>query len=124
MSTAWITPWRPSGLSLTPYITAVSGLPGWWAKSAGAVLHTYGHLEAIPRLADRWVPTVRGAAKLANTLAENFEAALLFRKLATLVTELPVGTVDDWQWRGPTDDWPAVCEKLGDRRLAARAQNR
>jgi len=100
------------------------GLPGWGAKSAGAVLHTYGHLEAIPRLADRWVPTVRGAAKLANTLAENFEAALLFRKLATLVTELPVGTVDDWQWRGPTDDWPAVCEKLGDRRLAARAQNR
>ncbi|MCU1344738.1 MAG: putative 5-3 exonuclease [Acidimicrobiia bacterium] len=98
------------------------GLPGWGAKSAGAVLHAYGHLENIPRLADRWTPTVRGAAKLAITLADNFEAALLFRKLATLVTDLDVGTVDDWQWRGPTPQWPAVCEKLGDRRLADRAR--
>jgi len=91
------------------------GLPGWGAKSAAAVLSRYGHLEAIPHDATAWDVTVRGAAKLASTLAENHELALLFRDLGTVridVSEdLDIGGVDDWQWTGPT---PEIGGLLGD----------
>jgi 5'-3' exonuclease len=97
------------------------GLAGWGAKSAGAVLSVYPHLEDIPRLGDRWTTAVRGAPKLANTLAENFELAVLFRHLATLVTDIDVGSVDSWRWTGPTHDWPAMAEKLGSKALVGRA---
>jgi 5'-3' exonuclease len=70
------------------------GLPGWGAKSASAVLARYPHLEDIPRLGEQWQVDVRGAAKLANTLAEQLELAKLFRHIATVVTDLDVGTVD------------------------------
>ncbi len=45
------------------------GLPGWGAKSATTVLARYGHIEAIPEDGDAWDVEVRGAAKLAATLA-------------------------------------------------------
>ena len=34
---------------------------------------------------------------------------------------VPVGTVDDWEWRGPTDEFPALCDRLGVPALATRA---
>lgn len=77
------------------------GLPGWGAKSAAAVLGRYKHLEAIPEHAHAWDVKVRGAARLATTLAEGQDAAALFRNLATLRIDADVGTVDDWRWRGP-----------------------
>jgi 5'-3' exonuclease len=46
------------------------GLPGWGAKSAAAVLGRYRHLEHIPKLAMEWDVPVRGALRLATTLAE------------------------------------------------------
>src|SRR5262249_41358970 len=52
------------------------GLPGWGAKSAAAVLDRYGHLDAIPE--PPWEVEVRGAAKLAATLATARPAAELF----------------------------------------------
>jgi 5'-3' exonuclease len=89
------------------------GLPGWGAKSAAAVLRVYGHLEAIPDAPGQWdVPGLRGAAKLAATLAGQRSDAELFRTLAVLRTDVAVGGVDDWRWTGPGDDLDEWCARL------------
>ncbi len=89
------------------------GLPGWGAKSAAAVLRRYGHIDQIPHAPGQWdVPGVRGAAKLAATLVERYDDALLFRRLAVLRTDVEVGTVDDWEWSGPTADLAGWCDRL------------
>jgi 5'-3' exonuclease len=99
------------------------GLPGWGAKSASAVLARYGHLEQIPNEASLWdVPGLRGAAKLSATLQDQFDLALLFRTIATVDRDAPVGAVDDWHWRGPTDGFASVCARLGSPGLAQRAE--
>jgi 5'-3' exonuclease len=97
------------------------GLPGWGAKSAAAILDRWGHLEQIPDDPATWDAGIRGAAKLNATLREQFELALLFRRIATVETDADVGTVDDWRWRGPTEGFAAVAVELGDPRLAERA---
>ncbi len=77
------------------------GITGWGAKSASAVLARYGHLEEIPDQAGQWdVPGLRGAAKLSHALRADFELALLFRRIATIETDVEVGAVDDWRWTG------------------------
>jgi 5'-3' exonuclease len=89
------------------------GLPGWGAKSAANVLRRYGHIEDIPDAPGQWdVPGLRGAAKLAATLADEYERALLFRRLAILETDVDVGSVDEWRWTGPTTDLGEWCERL------------
>jgi len=98
------------------------GLPGWGAKSAAAVLSRWGHLEAIPTDPLDWDAGVRGAAKLNATLREGFELALLFRRIATVETDAPVGAVPDWEWTGPSPDLPEVVAELGDDRLLARVE--
>ncbi len=65
------------------------------------MLAHYLHLEAIPALAKDWDVDVRGAVKLATTLAAQREDAELFKVLATLRDDADVGTVDDWRWTGP-----------------------
>ncbi len=98
------------------------GLPGWGAKSASSVLARYGHLEDIPPEASLWdVDGLRGAAKLSKTLQDQMELALLFRIIATVDREVPVGTVDDWEWHGPTDAFADVCARLGVPAMATRA---
>jgi 5'-3' exonuclease len=97
------------------------GLPGFGAKSAATLLARYRHLEDIPSDAADWDVTVRGAATLATTLRSHRADAETFKRLATLRTDAPVGTVDDWEWTGPTDDFPAWCERFGWPRLAKDA---
>jgi 5'-3' exonuclease len=97
------------------------GLPGWGAKSAAAVLDRWGHLEQIPADPLEWDAGVRSAAKLNATLREQFELALLFRRIATVETDADVGRVAAWRWAGPTDDFPTVVASLGDDRLLERA---
>ena len=98
------------------------GLPGWGSKSAAAVLAVYGKLEAIPRAAGQWdVPGLRGAPKLAATLSAEFANALLFRRIATVETDVEVGTVDEWRWSGPTARFAEVCAHVGAPQLVARA---
>lgn len=98
------------------------GVTGWGAKSAAAVLARYGSIERIPTSVDEWdVPGLRGAARLCDNLNQQRDLALLFRTLATAVTNVPVGRVDDWRWTGPTDEFSAVCRELGVPRLAERA---
>ncbi len=98
------------------------GLPGWGAKSASLVLARYEHLENIPPEASLWdVDGLRGAAKLSKVLQDNAELAVLFRIIATVDLDVPVGRVDDWLWSGPTAGFPDVCEQLGVPALAVRA---
>ena len=89
------------------------GIPGWGEKASGAVLGRYAHLERIPVSHTQWEVAVRGAARLAAALEEHRELAILFRRLATLRTDVPVGTVDDLQWRGPTPEFEGVAQQLG-----------
>ena len=98
------------------------GLPGWGAKSAASVLARYGRIEDIPAAAGQWdVPGLRGAAKLSATLQAQLDDALLFRRIATVVTDIDVGTVDDWRWAGPTGELEAVADELDAPELITRA---
>ena len=98
------------------------GLPGWGAKSASAALARYERLEAIPKLAAEWDVAVRGALRLATALAEQREQALLFRTLATLRTDAPLGVdVDGLRWRGPRPEFEGWAARLGTPELHGRA---
>lgn len=101
------------------------GVPGWGAKSAATVLARYLHLEAIPREESKWDVDVRGAAKLASSLRDHWENALLFRTLATLRTDADVfKNVDELQWQGPTAEFAPLCERLGVPDLAESVSGR
>lgn len=115
--------------SIPDYLALVGdtadGIPGvarWGAKSAGAVLSCYKHLEAIPTHAADWAVKVRGADALAQKLAEHREAAFLYRRLATLRADVPLSeSVNDLAYRGvdPTA-LPLLCARLGEPELAQR----
>jgi 5'-3' exonuclease len=98
------------------------GLPGWGAKSTATVLARYGHLAEIPDDAREWDVDVRGATKLAATLAATRDAAALFLDLATLRDDAEVGTVDDWQWQGPAPELTSWATRLGAGNLVTRAE--
>jgi 5'-3' exonuclease len=98
------------------------GLPGWGAASAASVLARYGHLEGIPERAADWEVLVRGAARLAATLVEQGERARLFRTLATLRADAPIGAdVDALRWVGPRPGFAAWSARLGPPSLGNRA---
>jgi 5'-3' exonuclease len=93
----------------------VPGLPGWGAKSTSIVLARYGRIEDVPESADDWDVTVRGAVKLAATLAERMEDALLYRDLTRLRLDVPIAEeLDDIRWRGVDGpEFDALCAELG-----------
>ena len=89
------------------------GLPGWGAKSSAAVLAKFLHLEAIPTDYREWRVNVANAFALADTLCRERDHALLFRKLATLRTDVPLfDDVDQLRWKGPTDAFDALAARL------------
>ena len=100
----------------------IPGLKGFGKVGAAAVLTRYGHLEHIPASGRDWDVEVRGAARLAATLAEQRELALLYRELATLVTDLDLPeTLDDLAWRGASEAaWLAWCDEVGSESLRTR----
>jgi 5'-3' exonuclease len=99
------------------------GIPRWGAKCAAALLAHYGTIERIPDDAGQWKVEVRGAAAAAESLAARREEALLYRRLATLRTDVPLPEeLDDLRWRGPRrEELRALCRELGDEELPARA---
>ena len=98
------------------------GLPGWGKASAATVLARYQHIEHVPMQAAEWDVSVRGAARLATTLAEQRDRALLFRELATLRPDAPIGTdVDALRWTGPRSEFEAWSGRLGSAELHERA---
>lgn len=100
------------------------GLPGWGAKSTSTVLGRFEHLEKIPHDWKEWGMKVRGGAKLAQSLVERWDDALLFRDLATLREDAPTfEDLDELRWKGPADDFEAVCTRLDDGGLVQRARS-
>ncbi len=84
------------------------GIAGIGAKGAAALITRYGPIEQFPL----------------QVLGERQRAALLFKELATLRTDAALfANVDELQWRGPTPDFPAVCERLNAPALLKRAKN-
>ncbi|WP_342378023.1 flap endonuclease [Myxococcus stipitatus] len=102
----------------------IPGLPGFGEKGASALLSAYGKLEAIPEEASTWTVRPRGADKLAATLRAHREDALLYRRLATLVTDAPLPgtrTLEDVAWRGvPRSVFEPFCDTLGVNTLKRR----
>ncbi|MGK0259942.1 MAG: 5'-3' exonuclease, partial [Candidatus Azotimanducaceae bacterium] len=98
----------------------IPGLPGFGAKSSSLLLQEYRHIEQIPLEADAWSVTVRGAPRLAATLAEQREDALLYRDLAVLRTDVPLPhSFADLHWQGaPQDLFEDMAKRLGG--IAAR----
>jgi len=97
------------------------GLPGWGAKSSAAVLAKFLQLESIPKDYAEWRVNVTNASALAVTLCRKWDHALLFRKLATLRTDIKLfEDVDELRWRGPKSGFDELAARL-DR---ARTDNR
>lgn len=83
------------------------GIAGIGKATAGRLLNRYGPIEDFPE----------------SVLGDQRERALLFKRLATLVSDAPLfADVDELRWTGPTGSWPAWAERIGDRRLTERAQ--
>jgi 5'-3' exonuclease len=100
----------------------IPGLPGWGARSTSLVLARHLHLDAIPEDPARWEVTVRGAKGLAETLVRRREDALLYRRLATLRTDVPLGVsrADDLAWRGARRELlEPLCRSIGDETFLA-----
>lgn len=102
------------------------GLAGWGRRSASTVLAHYGSFDDVPDDVDAWDPdvrrAVRGAAKLAERLANEREQAELFRVLATLrVDPTVLEEVGSLEWRGPDERFEEVCAHFRDPALAGRA---
>lgn len=68
----------------------IPGLAGFGAKTAATLLSRWRHLDSIPTDPDDWEVAVRGAARLADTLAARRDDALLYRRLATLSLDVPL----------------------------------
>jgi 5'-3' exonuclease len=79
----------------------IPGIPRWGAKSSATVLMEYGHIDDIPDDPGDWRVKVRGAKSLANSLREHRKEATLYRELATLRRDVPLGeSLDELRWRG------------------------
>ncbi len=105
------------------------GLPGWGPKAASAVLAAYQRLEEIPLSGPSWpvpLPATR-LATLRSVLAERYEEALLFKRLATCVVRrelLPAGeaALAALRWAGPSEIFEGLCERMEAPDLARRAR--
>ena len=99
------------------------GIPRWGAKSAAAVLARYQTIDAIPDDAGHWDVKVRGAVSLAENLRNGRADAALFRQLATLRLDVPLGeSVEQLRWAGPDDAaLRSLAERIEDRQIVALA---
>jgi len=82
------------------------GIAGIGAKTAARLLNAHGPIESFPP----------------DVLGDERDAALLFKRLATLRTDAPLfDTVKTLQWRGPTRAFGSMAQRIGDARLDVRA---
>jgi len=100
------------------------GLPGWGAKSSAAVLAKFLHLETIPADSRDWHVNAANAGALAATLVRERDRALLFRRLATLRTDIALfDDVDQLRWNGPTPAFAKLAARLDAARTESRGQS-
>jgi len=98
------------------------GIAGFGEKTAAALMRKFGHLEQIPADPKQWPAEIRGAERLAGTLAGEMDRALLYRKLATLVRDVPLAErLEDLAWKGvPRVSFEAWCASVGAGTLVGR----
>ena len=89
------------------------GLRGWGPKSAAAVLAKFGSIENIPADFREWRVNAANAGSLSATLERERGHAMLFKRLATLRSDLPLfASVDELQWKGPTPGFATLAAEL------------
>jgi 5'-3' exonuclease len=99
------------------------GLPGWGAKSSAAVLSKFVHLEEIPHDSGEWHVNAANASALAATLVREFEQALLFRRLATLRSDIALfQDVEELRWNGHKPEFADVKAKLDSAKTVRKAK--
>jgi len=98
------------------------GIAGWGAKAAAAVLSRYVHLEAVPKDWRQWDQSIARARALSESLTKSWDDALLFRKLATLRTDVFVfDSIDEMRWTGPKATFARMAKRLKAPELSDRA---
>lgn len=92
----------------------IPGLAGFGEKSAAALLARYETIEAIPDDAEAWDVKVVGAPRLAATLVAHRQDALLYKRLATLVRDVPLKeSLGDLEYRGALrGPYEELCARL------------
>jgi len=91
------------------------GIPGFGAVAASALLAAFDSLEGVRAAPPAgWPARVRGAERLAASLRERWDDALLFRELATLRLDalVPERTAEELRWGGAERvAWEAFCAR-------------
>lgn len=100
----------------------IPGIPRWGARSAAQLLVAHGSLENIPDRASDFGVRVRGAEALAESLASRRADALLYKRLATLRTDVPLTeSLDDLAWHGARrQELTELCGEIGEESLLTR----
>ncbi len=75
------------------------GIAGFGDKSASALLAKFEHVEAVPDDWRAWPDRLRGRERLATELAANRDRVALYKRLAMLVTDVPLReTASELAW--------------------------
>jgi len=91
-------------------------------KSSAAVLAKFLHLERVPKDCREWRVNATNANALADTLRRGWDRAVLFRRLATLRTDIAVfNDVEELRWKGPTNAFDKFAAGLDAARIEERA---
>jgi 5'-3' exonuclease len=98
------------------------GIRGWGEKAASATLSRYDHLENIPKDWRAWDRSIASARRLATSLFDSWDDALLFRTLATLRLDVPVfESLQELDWSGPRPIFEQQCLAMDAPDLLERA---
>jgi 5'-3' exonuclease len=97
------------------------GIQGWGAKSTATVLARFGHIETIPKNPEELSLGLGRATTLVENLQKNYPEALLFRKLSTLRSDVPLKeNLDDLEWRGAQTKLKEICLNFGSEQVLER----
>lgn len=102
----------------------IPGVEGWGAKSTAEVLRVHPHLEDIPLRPSEWRAKPRSVEKLSAALRHHYDDALLYRRLATLRTDVPLAeSLAGLEWKGaPRAQFLAWCAQVGTTSLEGRVK--
>jgi hypothetical protein len=77
------------------------------------VLAKFIHLESVPKDGREWRVNVANPGVLAETLQRDWDNTILFRRLATLRTDIKLfDDVEQLRWSGPTAAFDALAARL------------
>lgn len=68
----------------------IPGVAGFGDKTVGTLLAEFEHVEVVPDDPAAWPSSIRGRERLAAELARSRERVALYKRLATLVTDVPL----------------------------------